>query len=93
MRALKRRDPQTYREIDALFERIEQTPDLGYELHGEWGGCMAVHCGRDRYRVIWKVLDPEEDYTRVADLVVPVVVIAVGPKTDSRGRTIYERPR
>lgn len=91
MKALKRQDPKTWHEInDRLFPQIELTPDLGYELRGEWEGCQAVHCGRDRYRVIWEVLEPEEDYTGMADMVVPVAVIRVGPKTDSRGRTIYE---
>jgi len=54
---------------------------------------MAVHCGQDRYRVIWEVLDPIEDYTGAADEVIPVVVLRIGPKTDAQNRTIYERDR
>lgn len=93
MQVLKRRDLQTYREVNRLLDLIETEPSLGYELQGPWAGCMAVHCGRDRYRVIWIVLDPEEDYTGTTDWVVPITVVRVGPKTDSRGATIYERGR
>jgi hypothetical protein len=69
---------------------IEQTPDLGYPLRDNWDGCMAVHCGRDRYRIIWEVLEPEDDYSGEADEVTPVVVLRIGPKTDSRGRSVYD---
>jgi hypothetical protein len=93
MRALKRRDPKTHREIERLFDVIETTPDMGYELRDEWEGCMAVHCGRDRYRVIWEPLPPEEDYDGITDEIIPVVILRVGPKTDSAGRTIYEDGR
>jgi hypothetical protein len=48
---------------------------------------------RDRCRVIWEIFDPEEDYEGLADEVVLVVILRVGPKTDSRGRTIYEAGR
>jgi hypothetical protein len=54
---------------------------------------MAVHCGQDRYRVIWEVLDPEEDYTGIADEVVPIVILRVGPKTDSKGVSVYNQER
>lgn len=91
MKALKRRDPQTWHEIGKLLDQIELSPDIGYELRGEWAGCLAAHCGRDKYRVIWEVLDSEDDYTDLADMVTPISVLKVGPKTDSRGRTIYEQ--
>jgi len=51
---------------------------------------MAVHVGSDRYRVIWEMLDPTDDYTGAADEVIPVVILRIGPKTDAQGRTIYE---
>ena len=47
----------------------------------------------DRYRVIWEIADPNEDYENLADQVVPVVILRVGPKTDSQGHTIYVSPR
>lgn len=53
---LKRREPKVWAEIQKLFDAIEKTPDLGYPLEDEWDGCYAVHCGRDRYRVIWEVM-------------------------------------
>lgn len=34
MKRLKSRDRRTYREIEKLFDLIEVTPDLGYELRG-----------------------------------------------------------
>jgi hypothetical protein len=77
-----------------LFDSLERTPDLGYPLEGEWEGCFAVHCGRDRYRVIWEILPAEEDYEGdPGDEVIPVVILRVGPKTDTQGHTIYEDPR
>jgi mRNA-degrading endonuclease RelE of RelBE toxin-antitoxin system len=93
LRLLKRQDPKAHREVDQMFDKLELKPDLGYELRDEWEGCRAIHVGRDRYRVIWEVLDPEPDYTGVADEVVPVVILRVGPKTDAAGRTIYDRGR
>ena len=57
------------------------------------GRLHAVHAARDRYRVIWEVLDPEKDYEGIADQVVPIVILRVGPKTDATGRTIYEGGR
>jgi hypothetical protein len=89
---LKSRDPKTHREVEQLLDVIERTPDFGYELRDEWDGCWAVHCGRDRYRVIWEHLEPMEDYDGIADQVVPVVVLRVGPKA-ARGRTIYDEGR
>ena len=77
-----------------MFDQLEKTPDLGYPLRDEWEGCYAVHAGQDRYRVIWELLPPEEDYEGdPGDQVVPVVVLRVGPKMASDGRTIYESPR
>lgn len=93
MRLLKRRDPTTHKEVNGLFDVIERTPDFGYELRDEWAGCMAVHCGRDRYRVIWEQLEPVEDLEGIADEVIPVVILTVGPKTNTAGRTIYETGR
>lgn len=93
MQGIKRRDPKAYKAIDELFDQIELTPDLGYELRGEWEGCYAVHCARDRYRVIWEILEPVVDYSGETDFVVPVAILRVGPKTDSRGRTIYDEGR
>lgn len=97
MRRLRRQDPKTHREIQGpggLFDNLESTPDLGYALEGEWEGCYAVHIGRDRYRVIWELLPPVEDYEGdPGDEVVPVVILRVGPKTDEQGHTIYESPR
>lgn len=93
MNRLRRRDRKAWQEIERLLDVIERTPDLGYELRDEWEGCMAVHAARDRYRVIWEVLDPEEDYEGTTDEVVPIVVLRVGPKTDATGRTIYETER
>jgi hypothetical protein len=46
-----------------------------------------------RYRVIWEILPPIEDYEDVTDEVIPVVILRVGPKTDVHGHTIYEDPR
>jgi hypothetical protein len=67
---------------------------MGYPLEGEWEGCYAVHTGRDRYRVIWEILPAIEDYTgEPGDEVVPIVILRVGPKTDTQGRTIYGEPR
>jgi hypothetical protein len=78
-----------------LFDQLEKSPDLGYPLSGEWQGCYAVNIGQDRYRVIWEVMEPMEDYeSDPGDEVIPVVILRVGPKTDARtGRTIYESPR
>ena len=87
---MKGRDNGIYREIIRLLDDIEINPDRGYALRGEWDGCRATHAGRDRYRVIWEELSPEVDYTGVADEVVPVVVLRVGPKTASDGRAIYD---
>jgi len=76
LRRLRRQDPKTRREIQGpggLFDNLESTPDLGYALEGEWKGCYAVHIGRDRYRVIWELLPPVEDYEGdPGDEVVPV---------------------
>jgi hypothetical protein len=76
-----------------LFDNLERTPDLGYPLEEEWEGCFAVHVGRDRYRVIWEIMPPVEDYENLADEVVPIVILRVGPKTDEHGHTIYDSPR
>jgi mRNA-degrading endonuclease RelE of RelBE toxin-antitoxin system len=93
LKLLKKWDIKAWREIQKLFDTLETTPDLGYELGGAWAGCMAVHVGKDRYRVIWELFPPEDDYSGLADQVVPVVILRVGPKTDRRGRTIYERAK
>lgn len=93
MRRLERRDKSAHQEIERLFDVIERTPDFGYELRDQWEGCIAVHAGRDRYRIIWELLDPERDYTGVAAEVIPVVILSVGPKTDASGRSIYDRER
>lgn len=69
---------------------METSPEIGKELRDEWEGCFAVHIAKDRYRVIWELLPPEPDDYGPVNEVVPVYVLAVGPKTDSRGRTIYE---
>jgi mRNA-degrading endonuclease RelE of RelBE toxin-antitoxin system len=56
LRRLYRHDRKTHREIQApggLFDSLERTPDLGYPLEGEWEGCFAVHCGRDRFPAGW----------------------------------------
>jgi hypothetical protein len=53
-----------------------------------------VHAGADKYRVIWEIMPPIEDYERApGDQVVPIAILRVGPKTDAQGRTIYEEPR
>ncbi len=97
LRRLAKRDPKTHRQIQGpkgLFDALEQTPDLGYPLQGEWEGCFAVHVGNDRYRVIWELLPATEDYKGgPGDEVVPVAILRVGPKTDGTGRTIYNAPR
>ena len=97
LRRLYRHDRKTYRQIQGpggLFDTLEKTPDLGYPLEGEWEGCFAVHCGRDRYRVIWELLPAEEDYEGdPGDELIQVVILRVGPKTDAQGHTIYESPR
>lgn len=68
---------------------------MGYELREDSprAGCWSVHCGNDRYRIVWEILPPEEDYEGLADSIRPVVVLMVGPKTDASGRSIYDRPR
>jgi len=93
LKQLKRRDISTYNQVNKLLDTIEQTPDLGYPLRDEWEGCLAVHCGRDRYRVIWEILAPEEDYSGATDKVIPVAILRIGPKNDSHGRTIYDEGR
>jgi len=94
MARLKRRAPKLHKQVEHLFRALEKTPDLGYPLEGEWEGCFAVHVGDDRYRVIWEIQPPIDDYTgRAGDQVTPVVVLRVGPKTDGQHRTIYEQPR
>lgn len=75
-----------------LFDQLEKSPDLGYALDGEWEGCYAVHIGRDRFRVIWELMPPIEDYDS-GDELIPVVILRVGPKTDPWGRAIYDAPR
>jgi hypothetical protein len=91
---LKRRASKVYKEARKLFRVLEKTPDLGYPLEDEWEGCFAVHVGSDRYRVIWEILPPVDDYAGASgDQVIPVVVLRVGPKTDEYKRTIYEQPR
>ena len=53
---------------------------------------MAVHVGRDKYRVIWQIGDAGHDYEGVADEVVPVYILRIGPKTDG-SMTIYDGDR
>lgn len=93
LKRLKSRDPKAYREVELLLTNIEKTPDLGYPLLDEWEGCRAVHCGRDRYRIIWEILSPVEDYDKAGGEVVPIAIFRVGPKTDARGHAIYDDPR
>jgi hypothetical protein len=71
------------------------SPDFGHALRAgtEWEGCYAAHVGRDRYRVIWELLDPEPDPDQIAEQLISVLIIRVGPKTDSSGHTIYEQGR
>jgi hypothetical protein len=93
MDQLQRRDRKAHREVEQLFDVLERAPDCGYELRPPWDGCLAAHVGRDRYRVIWELLDPQIDYAGATDEVVVVAILRVGPKTDASGRTIYERER
>jgi hypothetical protein len=93
MAQLRRRDRKAHQEVEHLFDVLERNPECGYELRPPWDGCLAAHVGRDRYRVIWELLDPQMDYTGVADEVVVVAILRVGPKTDASGRTIYDRER
>lgn len=97
LKALKARDPKTWRQIEGsggLFDQLEKSPDFGYALDGEWEGCYAVHVGRDRYRVIWEPMEPIEDYAGdPGDELIVVAILRVGPKTDPWGHTIYEAPR
>lgn len=90
LKSLYRRERKAWQEINAFLDKLEGMPEVGYELTGEWEGCFAVHIARDRYRIIWELLPPEEDYSGEADEVIPIVILTVGPKTDSSGRTIYE---
>ena len=69
---------------------LERLPELGYPLRGEWAG--AVRCTAAMIDTAsWRILEPIEDYEGQTDLVVPVAILRIGPKTDRRGRTIYER--
>jgi hypothetical protein len=69
--------------------------DFGYELRDPWPpGCFAVHCGDDKYRLIWKVYPEEDDYSRPeGSKVIPIVVLRLGPKTSySEGTLLYDEP-
>ena len=74
-----------------MTDVLRDNPSIGYELADEWAGYRAVHIGNDRYRVIWRIDPPEEDYTRAEGCqVVPVVVVRIGPKTNMMGKSIYD---
>jgi mRNA-degrading endonuclease RelE of RelBE toxin-antitoxin system len=93
---IKRSNIGAYRAIDTyIYEVVEKRPlAAGTPLRDEWTGCRSGHAGRDRYRVIWEVLDPEDDYEgQEGDQVVPVVILRVGPKIDALGHSIYEQDR
>jgi hypothetical protein len=88
---LRRRDRSAWQKYDELSDLLRVDPEIGYELEDEWTGYRAIHIGNDRYRVIWRIDPPEEDYERPeGSQVIPVIVVRIGPKTSAVGVTIYD---
>ena len=79
-----------------MYDVLEKNPNgLGKPLEGEWAGCCGERVGHlEKYRVIWELLNPEEDYDgRPGDLVIPILVLRAWKKRPAAGGTIYDQPR
>jgi mRNA-degrading endonuclease RelE of RelBE toxin-antitoxin system len=57
--------------------------ETGVELDRQWKGARRVHCANDAYRIIWEIDDARE----------AVIILRIGKKSQSGGRTIYDLPR
>jgi mRNA-degrading endonuclease RelE of RelBE toxin-antitoxin system len=62
---------------------VHPWPPQADELREPYDGCLGIHIGRDKYRIIWEV--DSEIHT--------VVILRVGPKKRRGGGTIFDEPR
>jgi mRNA-degrading endonuclease RelE of RelBE toxin-antitoxin system len=86
LKRLKKKNRSAFQEIDNFISEVlpvTPRPPRAEELRAPYDGCLGIHIGRDRYRVIWE-LDAE---------IRTVVILRVGPKKRRGGGTIYDDPR
>jgi mRNA-degrading endonuclease RelE of RelBE toxin-antitoxin system len=90
---IRRRDSKAHRAItDYIDKYLAEHAELGIPLRGAWEGYRRVHVYNDKYRIIWRDLEPIDDYAgNEGDTIIPVLLVAVGLKNPTTGGTIYDQ--